>query len=121
MMSVSASEANPAAPKPLKPWPKKPGLRRFWTVHMGDNEEQRITLSEREVRIIAREVAQEVVAALLGQAGLTMEHLIYLRSHAETMKTTGQDVRRLVMSKLFDVGFTAMLVGAGFLVARAFH
>lgn len=81
-------------------------------MHGRQDDEEKITLSEREVRIIAREVAQEVVTALLSQAGLTMEHLIYLKSHAESMKDSQANIRNHITTKLIDVGFLLLIAGA---------
>lgn len=75
-------------------------------------DDQRISLTEHEVRLIAREVAQEVVSALLAQTGLTMEHLIYLKSHAESMKTQRVDIRSWITNKMLDVGFLLLVGGA---------
>jgi hypothetical protein len=74
-------------------------------------EDSKITMTERDVRIVAREVAQEVVSALLTQTGLTMEHLIYLKSHAESMKTQSSGIKSYVTTKVLDFGFLLMVGG----------
>lgn len=75
---------------------------------------KRISLTEEEVRLISREVAQEVIAAVFSQSGLTLEHLIDLRRHAEAMRNDAQAIRTKMVARLVDVVLTAAAVGLGF-------
>lgn len=73
--------------------------------------EERFSLTEREVRIIAGEVAREVVGAWMAQVGLRTDHLVHLRIHAEAMMETQSSLRRKLTDKVVDFAFLLMVGG----------